>query len=225
MPITTESLPIILGQGGKYDAQRWVIEDELIIGRSETCSVFVADRQVSRFHAKITRVEDQVILEDLNSKNGTFYNGEPIDQPVPLKDGDVIQIALAQEFLFLSTDATIPLDSGDYQRMTSPPTAQTLQIDTDSRRVFINGKEIEPPLSALQFKMLAILHQDAGRVFSRGELITQVWGEQEAAGVTDQALDALIRRLRNRLSESEAEHEYIVTIRGQGFRMDNPAQE
>ncbi|MEA2007538.1 MAG: FHA domain-containing protein [Chloroflexota bacterium] len=222
MPVTNEALPIIVGQGGKYDTHRWVIEDELIIGRTEACSVFIADRQVSRFHAQLTRNGDKVTIEDLNSKNGTFHNGKAIDEPVQLTDGDIIQIALAQEFLYLSTDATIPLDHSEFQRASSRTHPRALQLAPDSHRVWVNEQEIDPPLSALQFKLLAILHEDAGRVFSRNELIIQVWGETEAFGVTDQALDALVRRLRNRLSEAETEHEYIVTIRGQGFRLDNP---
>ena len=56
----------------------------------------------------------------------------------------------------------------------------------------------------------------------RQDLVASVWGENESAGVTDQALDALIRRLRERLSELDTTHDYIVTVRGHGIRLDNP---
>jgi DNA-binding response OmpR family regulator len=59
-------------------------------------------------------------------------------------------------------------------------------------------------------------------VIPREELIVKVWGEIEAAGVTDQALDALIRRTRERLESADPDHDYIITIRGQGFRLDLP---
>ncbi len=219
MSVINEALPILIAQGGKYDAHRWVIEDELIIGRTEACSVFIADRQVSRFHAQLTRNGDKVTIEDLNSKNGTFCNGEAVNEPVQLKDGDIIQIALAQEFIYLSTDATLPLDDSEFKKASS--LTQSLQLAPDSRRVWVNKQEITPPLSALQFKLLSLLHEDAGRVFPRDELIARVWGETEAFGVTDQALDALVRRLRNRLAEAETGHEYIITVRGQGLRLND----
>jgi DNA-binding response OmpR family regulator len=50
--------------------------------------------------------------------------------------------------------------------------------------------------------------------------VEHVWLEAERDGVTEQAIDALVRRLRDRLAEIDPEGEYIVTIRGHGFRMD-----
>jgi pSer/pThr/pTyr-binding forkhead associated (FHA) protein len=52
-----------------------------------------------------------VILEDLGSKNGTHLNGIGIAKPTTLRDGDVVQIAYAQQFVYLASDATLPLDS------------------------------------------------------------------------------------------------------------------
>ncbi len=59
---------------------------------------------------------------------------------------------------------------------------------------------------------------------SREELIQAVWGE-EAFGVTEQAFDALVRRLRERLAEIDPHHHYILTVRGHGLRLDNPPAE
>jgi DNA-binding response OmpR family regulator len=50
-----------------------------------------------------------------------------------------------------------------------------------------------------------------------------VWGEDQMAGVSDQALDALIRRLRDRLAALDPRHRYIDTVRGHGMRLDNSA--
>ena len=57
---------------------------------------------------------------------------------------------------------------------------------------------------------------------TRAELVEQVWSEEEAVGVSEQALDALIRRLRDRLAAVDSTHSYITTIRGHGLRLDNP---
>ena len=44
-------------------------------------------------------------------------------------------------------------------------------------------------------------------------------------GVSEQAIDALVRRLRDRLAEVDGSHQYIVTVRGHGFKLDNPSEE
>ena len=48
-----------------------------------------------------------------------------------------------------------------------------------------------------------------------------VWEDEEASGVSEQALDALVRRLRTRLQEFDPKHDYIVTVRGYGLRLEN----
>jgi hypothetical protein len=213
--------PVLIAHGGSLSGYRWTLDEELVIGRTDSCDVIIPNRQVSRRHSRLIRSSQNVYLEDLNSKNGTFHNGDKIDEKTSLKDGDVIQIALAQEFIFLSKDATIPLNFDDFSRPTFSPRGK-LHIDLESHRVWINKQELSPPLSALQFKLLAYLYKNEGNVVTRQEIIHNVWGAQEAAGVTDQALDALIRRLRERLSELEPDQEIIITIRSQGFRFDNP---
>ena len=60
------------------------------------------------------------------------------------------------------------------------------------------------------------------RVINRADLVAAVWGEEQSVGVSDQALDALIRRLRDRLSSLDPTHQYIDTVRGHGVRLDNP---
>ena len=81
-----------------------------------------------------------------------------------------------------------------------------------------------PPLSASQFHLLWKLFENSGSVVSRQELINAVWGNEQSAGVSDQALDALIRRLRDRLAEIDPSHAYIVTVRGHGMRLDIPQE-
>ena len=59
----------------------------------------------------------------------------------------------------------------------------------------------------------------------RHHLIVNAWGEDQAVGVSDQALDALLRRLRDRIAEIDPAHPYIVTLRGHGIRLENPPVE
>lgn len=207
---------IILADSGPLKGLQWPVNSELIIGREDSCEIVIPDRQISRRHARIYLSTEGVFLEDLGSKNGTYLNSQRIVGSQQLHEGDEIRIAFTQSFLFLSADATLPLTDlpEEFQQ------AFVLRLDEASRRVWVRGIEIEPPLSAQQFNLLAALYQKAGEVVSRDELIHAVWGE-EGNWVTEQALDALVRRLRERINQLDPDYEYIVTVRGHGLRLEN----
>lgn len=217
-----EDVPMLVATEGPLQGHRWAIRKMMIIGREPACDIVVADRQVSRRHARITFTPDGVHLEDLGSKNGTNHNGKVLHDPVQLKDGDCIQIALAQQFTYLSSDATIPLvgDANDIL----PINTWRLQVDKRSHRVWIGNQEVIPPLSVSQFKLLELLYDNQGKVVSRQKIIEVVWGSEEAITVTEQALDAMVRRLRDRLADFDPAHNYITTVRGHGLRLDNPSE-
>jgi hypothetical protein len=212
-------LPVLIAQSGPLNGKRWVIDQLLLVGRDATCQILITDRQVSRFHARLVPEAQGVMLEDLGSKNGTYWNGDKISERVLLQDGDVIQVALVQNLVFLSSDATVPME------FTPPiqPARSRLYLDLRSRRVWIGTEEVLPPLSAPQFSLLRVLYEQEGKVVPRQEVIETVWGEEKAEGVSEQALDALVRRLRERLTLLDPGHDYIATVRGHGLRLDNPS--
>lgn len=213
-----EEAPLLIAQTGPLKGQRWVISKPMLIGREPTCDVVVPDRMVSRFHAKLIPLPDGMELEDLDSKNGTHCNGNPVNPKITLQDGDSLQIALCQQFVYVTSDATMPLAD----MITG---AARLRLDLRSRRVWVNEKSIDPPLSALQFRVLQELYDRQGQVVPRDQLVISSWGNEQAVGVSDQALDALLRRLRDRIAEIDPGHGYIVTVRGHGIRLDNPLME
>lgn len=85
-----EDYPLLVALNGPLKGERWSIDRPLVIGRDPGCEVSIADRQVSRYHARLTPGPSGIIIEDLGSKNGTHYNGLPLSAPVVLKDGDMI---------------------------------------------------------------------------------------------------------------------------------------
>jgi pSer/pThr/pTyr-binding forkhead associated (FHA) protein len=216
-----EDTPILVGQTGPLNGHRWKIRTTITVGRDADCDIMIPNRQVSRRHARIFSSDDGVLLEDLASKNGTHLNGDLVEDPVLLRDGDVVQIALAQQFIYLSSDATLPL--GDYDKVDiGSSLTGKLRLEKRSRQVWIGDQEVIPPLSISQYRLLEILAEHEGRVVSRQEVIARVWGEKNAIDVSEQALDALVRRLRDRLASIDPQHPYIVTVRGHGMRLENP---
>ena len=217
MTENNQEYPLLIAQTGPLEGQRWKIKVPLTLGREKDCDIVIPVRQVSRHHSRVSPdPQHGAVIEDLGSKNGTYLNSELVQEPQPLADGDEIQISLAQHFIYLSSDATMPLESLPLEMQ-----KRRLRVDTGARRVWVMDMELDPPLSVSQFNLLQALYAQTGAVVPRAEVIEAVWGKA-AEGVTEQALDALVRRLRDRLAEIDPAWDYIVTVRGHGLRLDNP---
>lgn len=203
-------------QRGAEAGRRWPLDRTrpLTVGRSEECDIHLPDRQVSRVHARVTWVEDAYEIVDMGSKNGTHVNGQEVrDVPFRLQDGDEIQIALRFKLAFVDAGATAPL--------TLESQNQGLRLDKDTRQVWINGVLADPPLSLHQYRLLEALWNAGGGVVTREQIVEAVWPEASSEGVSEQAIDALVRRLRERIEECDTEFRYIITVRGHGFRLEN----
>lgn len=224
MERNNEDTPVLVGQSGPLNGQRWMVRDSLVVGRDAGCEIIIPSRQVSRNHARFVVTGDGTSVEDLGSKNGTHLNGITLSETEILKDGDIIQIAFAQQFIYLSSDATMPLDMGTLGGMTQVQEG-LLRLEKGSRQVWIGDHELLPPLSASQFQLLDLLYEKQDRVVPRKEIIAEIWGADNAVEVSEQALDALVRRLRDRLAAIDPSHPFIITIRGHGLRLDNPPKE
>src|SRR5690349_18560768 len=134
MKTLKEDYPLFIAQEGPLKGQRWQLSQTIVLGRESTCDVIISDRQISRFHARLTPTSEGVILEDLGSKNGTHLNGNLISAPVVLQDGDLVSVAMAQQFMFIISDATTPL-------LESSAPHGRLMMDLKSRRVWVNQQQ------------------------------------------------------------------------------------
>src|SRR5690242_6771307 len=97
-----------------------------------------------------------------------------------------------------------------------------LRLDPASRRIVGNGRDIE--LGALEFRMLRFFMTHPGRVYSRAQLLDEIWGNN--VYVEERTVDVHIRRLRQAL-EPTGHKELLETVRGVGycFRRDLPTPE
>lgn len=78
---------------------------------------------------------------------------------------------------------------------------------------------ISEKLTSLEFKLLKFMLSNKNRVLEKEEIINAVWGEQKTVlGVTDQALDQLIFRLRKKIEENPNAPIYLQTVKGRGFK-------
>jgi predicted component of type VI protein secretion system len=211
--VVAEMAMLLMVEGPWPGKRIFVDQSELLLGRDEECDVVIAERQVSRHHARIRLDGEWYVLEDLGSKNGTFLNGQELHEPHVLQDGDEIQIAFCCKLTFVGAEATAPVLLNEQ--------LHGMRMDLESKRVWVAGQELDPPLSPAQYRLLDLLYQEPGRVYSRDEVVDNVWPEDDREGISEQAIDALARRLRERLAETDPSTPYVVTVRGHGFRLEN----
>ena len=228
MPQASDEYPVIVWLDGSLSNPHWLLDRAaMVLGRDETCDIVIPVRQISRQHLRIMMEGGSAVVEDLRSKNGTWVNGYRLTGMRELEDGDEIRIAKDIRLRFVGSGATAPSTTRVLPDVipSSAMTGLRMRLDPETREVQIKDEIIDPPLSLPQYRLLEILFASQGGVCSRNDVVDAVWPETMGEGVSEQAIDALVRRLRDRLAEVDSEHQYIVTVRGHGFRLDNPQDE
>ena len=92
-----------------------------------------------------------------------------------------------------------------------PHEASSVRVDLEKREATRSGQPID--LTAREFDLLAYLVAHAGRVISRDEILTAVWGERQ--GTDSNVIEVFVCHLRNKIGDRE--NKVIQTIRGVGY--------
>jgi DNA-binding response OmpR family regulator len=216
---SNQAMLVLFQQGAdgvrRTTGQHWLIlEHTTTIGRDEDNDIVVQDRWISRRHALVRREGATYLLEDMGSKNGLFLNGRRVIEPTALQNDDRIQVSPRYELCFVDAEATAPLIQGQGDVL----------IDQDGCRVWVKGQELDPPLSSAQFALLQFLVSTPDRVHARDVLRSVAYPDEDPAGISDEAINSLVRRLRDRLTEIDPLHRYIYAVRGHGFKFQQPRQ-
>jgi DNA-binding response OmpR family regulator len=92
--------------------------------------------------------------------------------------------------------------------------AEGLQIDLQRHEVLVSGKAVE--LTAKEFELLAYFARAPGRVFTRAQLLDQVWGYSHSG--YEHTVNSHINRLRNKIERDPANPDYVQTVWGVGYK-------
>jgi two-component system response regulator MtrA len=90
-----------------------------------------------------------------------------------------------------------------------------LRIDPERRLLEADGTTVE--LTSLEFDLLHFLATRAGRVYSREQLLEQVWGRDRVVDL--RSIDSLVSRLRRKIEPTPNKPRYLQTVWGAGYRM------
>jgi pSer/pThr/pTyr-binding forkhead associated (FHA) protein len=190
-------------------------QDEITIGRSETCTIVLPFSTVSRLHARIELQHNRYVLSDAGSANGTYLNGERIKHGHQLSTGDEVWMGTSTVALtFSDPDETMQVS------LTSGP--PPLFIDENGRVVQVYGMPVQ--LSTLEYDLLLYLAHHPRMVCTREECFLAVWGQPYDHATCEDALNACMARIRRNLRAGAQsvgqETPQITTIQRIGFRLD-----
>jgi DNA-binding winged helix-turn-helix (wHTH) protein len=95
-------------------------------------------------------------------------------------------------------------------------------FDQNTNEIKKGGLVISDKLTSFEFKLLKFFILNKDRIIERNEAINAVWGNQHStAGVTEQALDQLVFRLRKKIEDDPNSPLYLQTVKGRGFKFSN----
>lgn len=95
-------------------------------------------------------------------------------------------------------------------------TTGTLSLDTERKAVTVDGEEIK--LTAIEFKILVLLMQNLGRIFSIDEIYERAWNEPNINGENTVAVH--IRRIREKIEINPKEPKYLKVVWGIGYKIE-----
>ena len=92
-------------------------------------------------------------------------------------------------------------------------TSGKMKLDIEAKRLYIDEKEIR--LTVKEFDILKLLAENPGKIYSREQLLTIIWGTKYPGDA--RTVDVNVRRLREKIEENPAKPEYVHTKWGMGY--------
>jgi two-component system, OmpR family, phosphate regulon response regulator PhoB len=116
-----------------------------------------------------------------------------------------------------ATEAASTKTAASMDKQGSGFTLRNLRVDESAHRAFVDDSEIH--VSALEMRVLLYLFKSPGRMRTRRELLTEVWGYHPE--VASRTVDTHVKRLRDKLGNAA---DLLQTVRGVGFRLADPQE-
>ncbi|MBN2427928.1 MAG: response regulator [Deltaproteobacteria bacterium] len=103
------------------------------------------------------------------------------------------------------------------RRSSNPAAVATgLVLDQERYQATLHGEKLD--LTAVEFKLLSILFDHPGRIYSRGQLMDRIYPDQRV--VSDRTIDSHIKKLRKKIADTSFDDELIHSIYGVGYKFE-----
>ncbi|TWT75113.1 SpoIIE family protein phosphatase [Allorhodopirellula solitaria] len=155
---------------GKPSDRFDLTQDEMQVGRHPECDIVVDAGAVSRYHAKLVRSGSDWAVEDLGSRNGTFVNGQLLNRPHVLAEGDRIRISEVELQFHLDDVPEFARDATN--QMTFDGANFGIQMVEDSDTHVASGSKVEFRSSDQGLKMTATPEAKLGALIAINRNLT-----------------------------------------------------
>lgn len=157
-------------------------------------------------------------LDSASNKEIPNYHRSTNFSEVPQVRDDQIREYFEKIGLVKAGELAIPLLGVYLEQEHIKNQPQHIVYDEETNTIRHGETVLSDSLTAAEFRLLAYFLKHPGRVIDREELISIVWQEAKStAGVTDQAVDQLIFRLRRKIEDNSSQPRHLLTIKGRGF--------
>ena len=160
-----------------------------VLGRASNVEIRLADEGISRHHAKLWVETDKIMLEDLESRNGTFVNGSKISTPTALRDGDKIQIGATTVLKFAFQDG---LDESFHENLLSSALRDPL-TKLFNKRYFLDRLDSELKFARRHGAAVSLLLLDIDHF----KQVNDTHGHLAGDAVLTNLASVLLRAVRN----------------------------
>lgn len=190
-------------------------------------------------HGKLTRLSIEALMETneasdlksfllgrpkINSLFQEIWKGlTPSEQNyLETFDPELKSAYLEKTHILTGDKISIPLFEEFVEAQKNKPTetkAEKITYNPETHEIKDGDKVLSDSLTASEYKLLKFLVENEGKILERDEIINAVWKDlSSTAGVSEQALDQLIFRVRKKIEENPNSPTHLQTIKGRGFK-------
>ena len=112
-------------------------------------------------------------------------------------------------------------DFAHRQSLVKSKSARGIRMDVDAGIVWVDGKPI-PELTSLEYRLLLLLYGNLDRICDKYRIVEAVWSEEFLDEVDDARVEKLVSRLRQKIEPDPNEPQYLLTVRGRGYKLIGP---
>lgn len=187
-------------------------------------------------HGKLLRIAAELVISEEKTENleeflllqkpiikslFEIWNSLTAEEQNNLIEGKTNEF-LEKIGLTINSKITIPLFAKFVEKETSRfEKEDTITYDSKTNEIKKGPVDISDKLTSLEFRLLKYLIQNSEKLIEREEIISAVWKDAKStAGVTDQAIDQLVFRLRKKIEENPNNPTHIQTIKGRGIKFN-----
>ncbi len=188
----------------------WLVSVEVCLTNNSTVQQ-TTNNKFSNFLLEKNRVKS--VLSEIWKSLSPYEQGL-ISQREADKSSHLVAVGLVK-----NNELAVPLLESFAKDIDKLKTEEKINYDEQTKEIRKGDIVLSEGLTSSEFKLLKFMAENSEKILERDDVVNAVWGDlSSTAGVTEQALDQLIFRLRKKIEENPSSPTHIQTVKGRGFK-------